>query len=65
MTGDPDLTAELDAAEDIVMGRVEAVVTEWGVRRWAEGVYQSYGDGDGGEAVARSVAEDCAGAPGG
>jgi hypothetical protein len=29
---EPDLTAELDAAEDIVMGRVDAVVTEWGVR---------------------------------
>jgi hypothetical protein len=29
---DPDLTAELDAAEDIVTGRAEAIVTEWGVR---------------------------------
>jgi hypothetical protein len=29
----PDLTRELDAAEEIVMGRVETVVTEWGVRR--------------------------------
>ena len=28
----PDLTAELDAAEAIVMGRAEAIVTEWGVR---------------------------------
>jgi hypothetical protein len=28
----PDLTAELDAAEDIVMGRAEKVETEWGVR---------------------------------
>jgi hypothetical protein len=28
---EPDLTAELDAAEEIVMGRAEAVVTEWGV----------------------------------
>lgn len=32
----PDLSAELDAAEDIVMGRVSAVETEWGVR-WQEG----------------------------
>jgi len=32
-TGKPDLTAELDAAEDIVTGRVEAVETEWGVSR--------------------------------
>src|SRR6266702_1339497 len=30
MTDHPDLTAELDAAEDIVTGRVESVVTEWG-----------------------------------
>ena len=29
---EPDLTSELDAAEDIVMGRAETVVTEWGVR---------------------------------
>jgi hypothetical protein len=27
-----DLTAELDAAEDIVTGRAESVATEWGVR---------------------------------
>ena len=32
MADHPDLTAELDVAEDIVTGRVEAVVTEWGVR---------------------------------
>lgn len=34
MSTEPDLTAELDAAEEIVMGRAEAVVTEvwWGVR---------------------------------
>lgn len=32
MSTEPDLTAELDAAEDIVMGRTETVVTEWGMR---------------------------------
>ncbi len=32
MPDDLDLTAELDAAEDIVMGRAGSVVTEWGVR---------------------------------
>ena len=34
---EPDLTRELDAAEEIVMGRAESVVTEWGVRR-ADGI---------------------------
>lgn len=29
---EPDLASELDAAEDIVMGRAETVVTEWGMR---------------------------------
>ncbi len=29
---EPDLTAELDEAEEIVTGRAEAIVTEWGVR---------------------------------
>ena len=29
---EPDLTAQLAGAEDIVMGRAESVVTEWGVR---------------------------------
>jgi hypothetical protein len=29
---EPDLSAELDAAEDIVMGRAETVETEWGIR---------------------------------
>jgi len=29
---EPDLTAELDAAEEIVMGRAECIVTEWGMR---------------------------------
>ena len=32
-TPEPDLAAELDAAEDIVMGRAETVVTEWGISR--------------------------------
>ncbi len=30
MAEHPDLTAELDAAEAIVTGRAEAIVTEWG-----------------------------------
>ena len=30
MSTEPDLTAELDAAEDIVMGRTESVETQWG-----------------------------------
>jgi hypothetical protein len=29
---EPDLTAALDEAEDVVMGRAETVVTEWGIR---------------------------------
>jgi hypothetical protein len=29
---DLDLTAGLDAAEDVVTGRAETVVTEWGVQ---------------------------------
>jgi hypothetical protein len=29
---EPDLFTELDAADAIVMGRIEAVVTEWGCR---------------------------------
>ena len=32
-TPEPDLTSELDAAEEIVMGRAETVETEWGIRR--------------------------------
>ena len=32
LSEEPDLTRELDAAEAIVTGRAEAVVTEWGVR---------------------------------
>jgi hypothetical protein len=44
----PDLTAELDAAEEIVMGRAESVETEvwWGVRYTAScGEHiTSYGD---------------------
>ena len=32
MNDDPDLTAELDAAEAIVMGGA-SIETEWGVRR--------------------------------
>ncbi len=32
MPDDMDLTAELDAAEDIMTGRVESVEIQWGVR---------------------------------
>jgi hypothetical protein len=32
MGDEPDLFAEFDAAEAIVTGRAEAVVTEWGMR---------------------------------
>ncbi len=32
LSEEPDLTAELDAAEEIVTGRAEAIVTEWGMR---------------------------------
>lgn len=30
MSDRPDLSAELDVAEDIVMGRTESVETQWG-----------------------------------
>jgi hypothetical protein len=32
LSDEPDLTRELDEAEEIVMGRAESIVTEWGVR---------------------------------
>jgi hypothetical protein len=32
LSDEPDLTAELDAAEEIVMGRAESVVAEWASR---------------------------------
>jgi hypothetical protein len=56
----PDLTAELDAAEDIVMGRVESVKTEWGVRydQHGNGRVDSYGDGPRAEYRARMDAAD-------
>ena len=38
MSDGPDLTAELDAAEEIVMGRAESVKTEWGVRQPGDGI---------------------------
>jgi hypothetical protein len=50
---EPDLTAELDAAEDIEMGRVDAVVTEWGVRRPSGGVFSTSDD----ETMARFIAK--------
>lgn len=53
-----DLTAELDAAEDIVMGRTEAVVTGWGVRRWEEGREHWYGTDAESERVARAITRD-------
>jgi hypothetical protein len=48
---EPDLTAELDAAEEIVMGRTESVVTEWASRD-SSGSLFAYGHD---EFVARSV----------
>jgi hypothetical protein len=55
----PDLTSELDAAEEIVMGRAEAIETEWGVRRpdLASGVRNCGSDGDS-EQFARYIAAD-------
>jgi hypothetical protein len=51
---EPDLTAELDAAGDIVTGRAEAVVTEWGFELPGSPVQVlSYGTGEG---IARNVA---------
>lgn len=32
LSDEPDLTTELDAAEEIVTGRADKVDTEWGVR---------------------------------
>lgn len=54
----PDLTAELDAAEAIVMGGTESVVTEWGVRRWEEGREHWYGSDAESERVARAITRD-------
>jgi hypothetical protein len=59
MPPEPDLTAELDAAEDIAMGHAETVEVEWGVRRpdLASGVFNA-----GNERMARFLAADCGGA---
>ncbi len=57
MADHPDLTAELDVAEDIVTGRVEAVVTEWGVRSPSGYVTRLGSDEEAGK-VARELAED-------
>jgi len=54
---EPDLSAELDAAEDIVTGRAEAVVTEWGVRS-PSGYVTRLGSDEEAEEVARELAED-------
>jgi hypothetical protein len=32
LSEEPDLTRELDEAEEIMSGRAESIVTEWGVR---------------------------------
>ncbi len=53
MTEHPDLTAELDAAEDIVTGRAEAIVTEWGVRYGDEGRVAVFGSSPRSERLAR------------
>jgi hypothetical protein len=63
---DTDLSTELDAAEEIVMGRVETVRVEWGVRRLTRsGVsgnlrYEVFacGYGEDGEKLARAAAAD-------
>ena len=55
---EPDLTSELDAAEDVVMGRAETVVTEWGVDCTdGRGEHRvSFGDGkDGAKEEARAM----------
>lgn len=51
----PDLTSELDAAEEIVMGRAETVVTEWGGRNMSGGI-GCYGSGPDNERQARANA---------
>ena len=59
LSEEPDLTRELDAAEEIVMGRVETVRTEWGVRRpdLASGVFHAGSDQDA-ERLACLIAAD-------
>ena len=52
MKDEPDLFAELDAAEDIVTGRVEAVETEWGWREPDGSVFETNLS----EAAARAIA---------
>jgi hypothetical protein len=54
---EPDLTAELDTAEDIVMGRIEAVEIEWGVRYGDEGYVGIHGTGPDRERHARLEAD--------
>jgi hypothetical protein len=51
MPDEPNLTAELDAAEDIVIGRVSAVVTEWGWREPDGSIFETNLS----EAAARAV----------
>jgi hypothetical protein len=59
---EPDLMAELDAAEAIVMGTVSAVETEWGVRYGdSRGTIGVYGTGPDNERHARW---DAGGEPG-
>jgi hypothetical protein len=58
MEAEPDLTAELDDAEEIVMGRAETVEVEWGVSRWAEHREHWFGTDAEAERVARAVARD-------
>ena len=58
---EPDLSAELDVAEEIVMGRVESVETQWGVRYDAESSRVAvYGTQRASEQMARA---DAAGDP--
>jgi hypothetical protein len=52
----PDLTAELDAAEDVAMNGA-TVVTEWGVRYDEQGNVGIYGTGSDHERWARMDAD--------
>jgi hypothetical protein len=59
MPPEPDLTSGLDAAEDIVMGRAETVVTEWGNRYDpVTGRVAIRGTGPEAEQISRELAED-------
>lgn len=59
---EPDLTTELDEAEEIVMGRTDTVLTEWGVSGTRStdlrsGLFNAGAD-DSSEKLARLIAAD-------